>query len=93
MKVDLSNGISNQSPVELNNRPATTSQSAAAPVETQDRTTLSTSSSAVSSLVSQAMASPQVRQDKVDALKQQVASGNYNIDPSKIAKGILSEGM
>ncbi|SEF63264.1 anti-sigma-28 factor, FlgM family [Bryocella elongata] len=93
MKVDLTNGVSNQNPVELNSRPATTSSSAAAPAETQDRTTLSTSSSAVSTLVSQAMASPEVRQDKVSALKQQIASGNYNINPSKIASGILSEGM
>jgi negative regulator of flagellin synthesis FlgM len=91
MKVDLINGVSNQSPVELNTRPATTSSSlAAAPAATQDRTTLSTSSSAVSALVSQAMASPEVRQDKVNALKQQIASGTYVINPSKIAQGIAS---
>lgn len=93
MKVDQINGVSNQSSVELNTRPAATSSSAATPAEAQDRTTLSTSSSAVASLVSQAMASPEVRQDKVNALKQQIASGNYNIDPSRIASGIASEGM
>lgn len=94
MKVDSVNGVQNQSPVELSTRPTSTSASstAAASTQDQDRTTLSTSSS-VSSLVGQAMSSPDVRMDKVNSLKQQIASGNYNIDPNKIAQGILSEGM
>jgi len=40
-------------------------------------------------LTSQAMNSPEVRQDKVDALRQSVNSGEYQIDPTKIAGAIV----
>lgn len=92
MKVDLIQQVSGQGPLELAPRgSASTASVAAQPSTVQDRTTLSSSGSAVSSLVSQAMSSPEVRQDKVDALKQQIANGTYKVDPKKIAQGILED--
>jgi len=44
-------------------------------------------------LQQQAMAVPDVRQDKVDALKQQIASGQYNVDPSEVAKSMRENGL
>ncbi|RJQ45417.1 MAG: flagellar biosynthesis anti-sigma factor FlgM [Nitrospiraceae bacterium] len=34
---------------------------------------------------------PDIRTDKVDALKKAIDTGNYNIDPRKIAEKILEE--
>ena len=34
---------------------------------------------------------PEMRSDRVDALKKAIDSGNYNIDAQKIAKKILEE--
>ena len=36
---------------------------------------------------------PDIRQDKVDAVKRAVDTGNYNFDPLKLAEKILVEEM
>ncbi len=56
-----------------------------------DRTTLTSGSGSVSALVSQAMSSPEVRQDKVQSLQQAVSNGSYQIDPDKIAGAMIDE--
>lgn len=38
-----------------------------------------------------AQASPDVRQEKVDALKSQVADGSYQVDSTKLAGKLLAE--
>jgi flagellar biosynthesis anti-sigma factor FlgM len=38
------------------------------------------------------MNTPPVRQDKVDALRQSVASGEYHLDPASIASAIVESG-
>jgi flagellar biosynthesis anti-sigma factor FlgM len=48
----------------------------------QDRVTLS-------SLATQAMGMPEVRQAQVDSLRQSVSSGQYQLDPHAIADAIL----
>jgi negative regulator of flagellin synthesis FlgM len=57
----------------------------------EDRTTLAFDHANISALVSQAMSSPEVRQDKVDALRQAVSSGEYKVDPGKVADAMLPE--
>jgi flagellar biosynthesis anti-sigma factor FlgM len=37
------------------------------------------------------MSSPEIRQDKVDSLTQAVSSGQYQLDPGKIAASMLDE--
>jgi negative regulator of flagellin synthesis FlgM len=56
-----------------------------------DRMTLSSSSNSVSSLVSTAMNSPEIREDKVASLRQAINSGQYNLDPSAIASSMIDE--
>ncbi|MFQ5892798.1 MAG: flagellar biosynthesis anti-sigma factor FlgM [Nitrospinota bacterium] len=34
---------------------------------------------------------PEVRQDRVAAIKKAVATGSYEVDPDKVAEGILRE--
>ena len=62
---------------------------AAAQSTSTDRTTFHADSLSVQSLTSQAMNSPEVRQDKVDALRQSVNSGEYKPDATKTASAIV----
>jgi negative regulator of flagellin synthesis FlgM len=57
----------------------------------EDRTTLTSDSTSVSSLVSTAMNSPEIRQDKVDSLIKAISSGKYNLDPSESASSMIDE--
>ena len=43
----------------------------------------------LSALSAQVLQFPEVRQDKVESLRQQIASGEYKIDPKKIADAML----
>ena len=49
---------------------------------TQDRVTLS-------ALATQAMGTPEVRQEKVDSLRQSISSGQYQLDSNESAEAIL----
>jgi negative regulator of flagellin synthesis FlgM len=57
----------------------------------EDRATLTSDSTSVGSLVNSALASPEVRQDKVDSLRQAVSSGQYDLDPGKIASSMVDD--
>ena len=57
----------------------------------QDRTTLSSDTVAISSLASQAMETAPIRQDRVDSLRQAIEKGQYKLEPDKIADAILQE--
>jgi flagellar biosynthesis anti-sigma factor FlgM len=52
---------------------------------------LTSDSATVDSLVSTAMSFPEVRQDAVDSLRLSVSSGQYELDPAKIASSMLDE--
>lgn len=56
-----------------------------------DRATLSSGSASPHSLVSLALNSPAIRQDKVDSLTQAVQNGEYELDPAKIASAMVDE--
>ena len=57
----------------------------------EDRTTLTSDSAAVESLVSTAMNSSTVRQETVESLRQAVGSGQYQLDPAAIANAMLAD--
>lgn len=56
------------------------------------RTTLSVDSASISSFATKALESPSLRQDKIDSLRQAITSGQYKLDPSKIAGSMIDEG-
>jgi flagellar biosynthesis anti-sigma factor FlgM len=58
----------------------------------QDWTSFHSDSNSVRSLTSQALSSPEVRQGTVDALRESVNSGQYQVDASKIADAISNSG-
>jgi flagellar biosynthesis anti-sigma factor FlgM len=58
----------------------------------QDWTSFHSDTNSVLSLTSQALSSPEVRQGTVDALRQSVNSGQYQVDAAKIAAAISNSG-
>ena len=92
MRIDLFNpsaaqiaGEANTQPAKTGNAPTLDSSSA------EDRTTLTSGSAAVNSLVSEAMKTPEIRQDKVQSLQQAISNGQYQLDPYQIAGAMIDE--
>jgi flagellar biosynthesis anti-sigma factor FlgM len=55
-----------------------------------DATDLSSDTVTLSTLATQALGLPEVRQGQVDSLRQSVNSGQYQLDPHQIADAILN---
>jgi flagellar biosynthesis anti-sigma factor FlgM len=92
MKIDGVSPVEAQLPVDsvavrVSSPGQATTQSAA-----QDWTSFQSDSNSVRSLTSQALSSPEVRQGTVDALRESVNSGQYQVDPAKIAAAISESG-
>jgi flagellar biosynthesis anti-sigma factor FlgM len=90
MRIDLLNSAASQISSEPGSQ-AAEAQIASATPRDEDRATLVSDAGSVSSLVSAAMSSPEIRQDKVAALQQAVSSGKYELDPAKIAASMIDE--
>ena len=90
MKIDLTGVTAIQAPVERNTKQVSAGTTAPVQDVTTDRTSFHSGSSSVASLVSQALATPDVRQAKVDSLRQAVSSGSYKVDADKIASAIIA---
>jgi flagellar biosynthesis anti-sigma factor FlgM len=89
MKIDLNSPSASLLPVDRGVKQVSTSSTAATQGATEDRTTLHSGSQTIQSLTAQALNSPEVRQDKVDTLRQSVNSGSYPLDATKIASAIV----
>lgn len=61
------------------------------PAAAEDRTTLTADAASVKALTSKAMTSSEVREEKVQALRQAVMNGDYKIEPEKIAEAMIRE--
>lgn len=77
-------------------RPAASSQAAssgsaaAGSVAAQDQTQLSGAHTLAQALAAEASQRPEVREEKVSALRQAVQSGNYQASPEKVADALFS---
>ncbi len=92
MRIDLSNTTANQLSSELNSKRITAQNSTqSGGVNGEDHATLTSDSTSVGSLVSTALNSPEVRQGKVDSLRQTISSGQYALDPAIIASSMVGE--
>ena len=87
MRIDL-NSISLNN-IEREEKPKKAAGKQSGTPNIEDKATLSSDALSVSSLEAQVLATPEVRQDKVEALRQQVQNGQYKVDPDQIAKAIL----
>jgi flagellar biosynthesis anti-sigma factor FlgM len=92
MKIDGINPAAAQLPVD--NVAARVSNSGPAPTKAaaQDWTSFHSDSSSVQALTTQALNSPEIRQGTVDALRQAIGGGQYQLDATKIAVAISNSG-
>lgn len=56
-----------------------------------DKISISAKGKELAELVAAAKELPDIRVEKVEAIKKAIHAGNYNLDPLKIAEKILSE--
>ncbi|HVU46806.1 MAG TPA: flagellar biosynthesis anti-sigma factor FlgM [Terracidiphilus sp.] len=92
MRIDLYNSAASQIGSEPNQKRVGAQNIAATESDSGgDRTTLTSGSGSVSALVSEAMHSPEIRQDKVQSLQQAISSGQYKLEPDKIAGAMIDE--
>lgn len=92
MRVDLNNVAANQIAAEPNAQQVNANSASASGVSgSEDRTSFKSDTQSLSSLVNQALSSPEIREDKVASLQQAISSGNYKLDPQKIAGSMVDE--
>ncbi len=91
MRIDLNSILLNATERDDKTRNAGSKAPSAPSVE--DKTSLSVDTLSISSLEAQAMTTPQIRQDKVEALRQSVQNGDYKVEPDKIARAILEHNQ
>jgi negative regulator of flagellin synthesis FlgM len=63
-----------------------------AKASTDDRVTLGSRDTRVPSLTAQAMETPEIRQDKVEQIRQAINNGSYSLDPHAIADAMIKNG-
>ncbi|MGA8668365.1 MAG: flagellar biosynthesis anti-sigma factor FlgM [Terracidiphilus sp.] len=92
MRIDLTQAAASQIANEPNAKQVGANNGATSVLAGgEDRTTLTSDTQSLGSLVSTAMNSPEIRQEKVDSLTQAVSSGTYQLDPGKIAASMIDE--
>ncbi len=92
MRIDQLNTTASQLASEVSSQQAGAQKTGqSTQLDSGDHATLSSESSSVDSLVSTALSFPEVRQNLVDSLRLSVTSGQYEIDPGKIASSMLDE--
>ena len=92
MRIDLTNAAASQiAPEPSSSKAGAANVSTSGVAGGEDRTTFTSDTQSLSSLVNQAMNSPEVRQDKVESLRQAVSSGTYQLDPDAIAQSMIDE--
>ncbi len=96
MRIDLSNSAASQLSSDLSSRRVGVQADAPSSAKSQgisedDRTTLTSDTASLSSLVSTALSSPEVRQGKVDNLRQAISNGEYQVDPASVAAAMVGE--
>jgi negative regulator of flagellin synthesis FlgM len=94
MKIDLSGITALQETATQNTRQAAKSTTTTATTEssTSDRTTFSSDTVSVQSLVGKVLSFPPIRQDRVAALRQSISDGTYNVDAGKVASALAESG-
>jgi len=91
MRIDLFNTQASQIAGQPNSNKVKGQGVAASDVDSGDHTTLSSGAGSIGSLVSEAMNSPEIRHEKVQALQAAVSSGQYKLEPDKIAGAMIDE--
>lgn len=96
MKIDL-NSINldsthiDRTTLRHTNQAATTEINAEGTQSDNDAASLSLNETTTQSLASQALSTPAIRQDKVEALRQAIANGTYQVAPEQVADAMIQD--
>jgi len=91
LKVDLNAPtLGGVAPSQDSNKPESTSVDPLATPD-QDRATLSTDKARIDGLTNQAIALSAIRQERVNALRQAIQSGDYRIESGKTADALIQD--
>lgn len=91
MRIDISSPAASLLPADWGNTQAKKGASGADSTA-EDRATFSSAGNTVQALTARALAMPEVRQDRVDVLRQSVSAGTYSLDANKTAAAIVESG-
>ncbi len=92
MRIDLNNAAASQIAAEPNPKPVSANNiSASSLAGGEDRTSFKSDTQSLSSLVTAALSTPEIRDDKVASLQQSVNNGTYQLDPNAIAGSMIDE--
>jgi negative regulator of flagellin synthesis FlgM len=86
-------GLNTQVPESVSSERASdsaVSTNAKSAASAQNTDAFSSDTVSLSALASRALQSPEIRQDRVDSLRQQIESGQYQIDPKAIADAMVN---
>jgi flagellar biosynthesis anti-sigma factor FlgM len=92
MRIDINSPAASLLSANWNQSQAAKKVSGGAENAAGDRTSFSTAGNMIQTLTAQALNMPEVRQDRVEALRQSIASGAYPLDATGIAAAIVSSG-
>ena len=96
MKIDL-NGLNPNDPnldrttLRHTHQPELAKADSVENVADQDAASLSLNTPDIQALDAQALTVPEIRADKVNALRQAIASGQYKVEPDKIAEAMIQD--
>jgi len=90
MRVGLNSGDPQPVSTETAKKAAAAAANRIEPESAGDDAALAQDKVTLSSLATQALARPEVRQDLVDNLRQSIDSGQYKLDPVAIADAMLN---
>jgi flagellar biosynthesis anti-sigma factor FlgM len=89
MRIDSNQPVANQVSTERSGRGAAKSEGSGTGAHEPGSVTAETNS--LSGLEAQVLATPEIRQDRVEALRQAISNGAYQVDASQIADAILRQ--
>ena len=96
MKVDL-NGVDGSTLASVTStQRGQTAAAAASAVQAdseigEDKATLSSDAASLDALTAKALQSSEVRQDKIEAIREAIKNGSYKIEPDKIAEAMIRQ--
>jgi len=92
MRIGLNTPDPQSISAEQAKKPSTAATNQSEATLASDKTTaLSQDKVTLSALATQALGQPEVRQDRVDSLRQSINRGQYKLDPNEIADAILHQ--
>ena len=91
MRIDLNSPFQRGAQAEKSGKPSKSTNVHASRVS--DDAGLSEDSVTLSSLALKALESPEVRQDKVDGLRQAIQNGQYSVNPQQVAEAMLNHAI